>query len=318
MPPSERRPLRGWKAVVGLLGFPIILLSGVFGAWLLLKAGYSALVASVAIVIPGAILVGLLERALPFRQSWRAPKEVLFIDLVHSLVSANAVLPLLRATVLAFLAAASVWLVERFGGSAWPATWPVPLQVGLAVLVADLGAYAGHRFMHSTRFGWRLHAVHHTPQRLDFLAAGRAHPFNAMLTISLEHGSLILLGASPTTLILFTVYKGLNGLMQHSNVDFRTGVLGYVFATQDAHRWHHSHELDESNRNFGNTTLVWDHVFGSFAVPKDRVAPAILGTTDAVIPENYFVHLTVPFTLQRYELATPPTQASEPREHASG
>lgn len=315
MPSEKGEPLHGWRALIGYAGFPVVLAGGVVVAWVLMDRGFSPLVASVSTVVPAAVLVAILERILPFRKIWHATKRVLFVDLLHSLVSANAVLPLLRATLFALLAAVSVWLEGKWGQGIWPAQWPVALQLVIAVAIADLGAYSGHRFMHVSRFGWRLHAVHHTPLRLDFLAAGRAHPFNAILTISLEHGSLILLGAPPVVLVLFTVYKGINGLLQHSNVDLRTGALGYVLATQQAHRWHHSCELAESNRNFGNTLMLWDHVFGTFAVPRDRVAPAVLGVSDAPIPENYWVHLAVPFTLQRYEQRADPSLESELLPH---
>ena len=42
------------------------------------------------------------------------------------------------------------------------------------------------------------------------------------------------------------------------------GFLSGILATSDVHRFHHSSDLDESNTNFGNATMIWDRIFGTF------------------------------------------------------
>ena len=298
---ARLQPLRGWRVLIGYCGYPLILMASVLTAQQALAADVSPLYASGLPVLAVILLVAVLERILPFRQSWYAPPKVLLIDVVHSAVGAGVVLPAMKVTVFAAIATLSAHLATFMGRGLWPTEAPTLVQFALVVLVADLGAYSVHRFMHVSRIGWLLHAVHHSVDRLDVLAAGRAHPFNAAFTLSFENGLLILLGVPPELLILFSVYKGSNGLLQHSNVDFRTGPLKYIWATTEVHRWHHSSELVESNANFGNTTMIWDHIFRSFAVPHDRVAPGTIGIDNATIPENYWVHLGVPFILRRFE-----------------
>ncbi len=61
--------------------------------------------------------------------------------------------------------------------------------------------------------------------------------------------------------------------------------------------------LEESNRNFGNTTMVWDQLFGTFFLPDDRPPREDVGVADAAIPENYLWHMAAPFLLQRFERA---------------
>jgi hypothetical protein len=46
--------------------------------------------------------------------------------------------------------------------------------------------------------------------------------------------------------------------------------------------------------------MIWDHVFGSFYCPH-KLGPAHLGISDAHVPEDYWVHLGLPFTLSHYE-----------------
>jgi sterol desaturase/sphingolipid hydroxylase (fatty acid hydroxylase superfamily) len=133
------------------------------------------------------------------------------------------------------------------------------------------------------------------------MASARTHPLNAVLTLACETGPLILLGITPEALAAWTVVKAVNGLLQHSNIELRPGWLSYVMATSDVHRYHHSVHLDESNTNFGNTTMIWDHVFRTFHLPAGESAGDAVGVADAHIPESYWAHLTLPFNLGRRE-----------------
>ncbi len=50
------------------------------------------------------------------------------------------------------------------------ASQPTALQVAEAIMLGDLAMYWGHRFQHRWNFLWRFHAIHHTAEKLDFLA----------------------------------------------------------------------------------------------------------------------------------------------------
>ena len=47
-----------------------------------------------------------------------------------------------------------------------------------AVAIVFVGAYWGHRLSHTVPFLWRFHAVHHSIEQMDWLAAGRLHPLD--------------------------------------------------------------------------------------------------------------------------------------------
>ena len=254
-------------------------------------------------LVAAALTVWGLERVVPHRGAWQPRWRAMMVDLLHTVVSGGAVAPLLRATLFAAFVAVGSELAG-LGLQLWPETWPLPLQAAAAIVIADLGAYLGHRFMHATNIGWRIHAVHHSATKLYFLASARAHPFNACLTLSLESAPLLLLGITPEALLVFTVFKGVNGLLQHSNVALAPGVLSYIIATSDVHRWHHSTALEESNTNFGNTTMLWDHIFGTFFLPHDRQPGDAVGIAGSDIPERYLTHLMTPFVLERFESQT--------------
>jgi ornithine lipid hydroxylase len=291
------------RRVALVAGYPVLLTAALVTTALVsdglaegAAAGTNPALAAGIVLVPFTIILALLERAMPFTKRWAARSETVRVDLMHTAVSGVLVAPTVRAVLLALI----VGTLAAPSSSLWPSEAPLMARAALAIVVADLGAYAGHRFMHATALGWRLHAVHHSASSLYVLAAARSHPFNAMLTLSLEGLPLILLGVSPEALALATAFKGANGLLQHANLDLRPGRLSWLVATSDVHRWHHSTNRDESNTNFGNATMLWDHVFGTFSLPARR-PPVEVGIGGSPIPESYLAHLATPFTLHDRE-----------------
>ena len=295
LPPNERS---SWISHIGY-GGALLLALGLFqlGLWLELPAPQASLG---AVFLVGALLL-VVERLMPHSERWKPTWGTVGIDVLHNIVTAALVAPLVRAVVFALLVGVGAQLATAIGFGLWPSDLPLALQLLLALVVADLGAYSAHRVMHLTRAGWRVHAVHHSAAKLHVMASARTHPLNAVLTLTCETGPLILLGISPAALGAWTVYKAVNGLLQHANIALRPGWLSYVVATSDVHRYHHSVHLDESNRNFGNTTMLWDHVFGTFHLPRGEEPGLDVGIADAAIPESYWAHLAVPFRLSHYE-----------------
>lgn len=68
----------------------------------------------------------------------------------------------------------------------------------------------------------------------------------------------------------------------------------------ELHRWHHSRVLEEANSNFGQNLIVWDIIYGTRFLPKDREPPAEIGITDMpAFPMSYLAQLASPFTWSR-------------------
>ena len=59
-----------------------------------------------------------------------------------------------------------------------------------------VGGYWGHRLSHTVPFLWRFHAVHHSIEEMDWLAAGRLHPLDQAFTQACAILPLFLLGYS--------------------------------------------------------------------------------------------------------------------------
>jgi len=83
------------------------------------------------------------------------------------------------------------------------------------------------------------------------------------------------------------------GMLTHCNVDMKFGWLSYVFNTPGLHRWHHSRDLREGNKNYGENLMIWDHIFRTWINPNRR-PPANIGIPEAM-PAGFLAQLAWPF-----------------------
>lgn len=210
-----------------------------------------------------------LEQVIPFEPSWNSGAETRS-DLAY--LASTAVFSHVGEAIAWSAAIAAASLLPLVEGI-WPREWPILVQVGLALAVGDFLPYLYHRVSHeSTGFLWRVHAVHHAPERLYSLNFARFHPLNAALTAGLTLVPLVALGAEPSILFLAGVLHNVHGVLSHANVDFRLGPLNAVFSMAELHRWHHARDPALANGNYGATLLIWDWAFGTRRDPGRRVS----------------------------------------------
>jgi sterol desaturase/sphingolipid hydroxylase (fatty acid hydroxylase superfamily) len=212
---------------------------------------------------------------------------------MHLLINI-AVTALEKPILIALLITVTVALSNAFGSSLWPNHLPLVAQLGLMLVIAEFGRYWIHFAAHKVPLLWRLHANHHSPNRLYYLNAARFHPIEKILFQLPEVIPFILLGTNIETISMYLVFNTLHGLFQHSNIRIRLGILNYIFSMSELHRWHHSKIIDESDRNFGNNLIIWDIVFGTFFYPKDRKVTEV-GLNNPDYPKSYAGQLIAPF-----------------------
>jgi sterol desaturase/sphingolipid hydroxylase (fatty acid hydroxylase superfamily) len=142
--------------------------------------------------------------------------------------------------------------------------------------------------------------MHHSAPRLYFLNAVRFHPVDIALSTFSPMIPLILLGADGRLIALFGLVSAVHGLFQHANIVLELGPLNWFFSMAELHRWHHSRLLEESNTNFGQNLIVWDIVFGTRFLPKDREPPSDIGIAGLPsFPMDYWGQLVSPFRWKR-------------------
>lgn len=248
-------------------------------------------------ILASGIAILVMQRVHPAVHAWRNWGDDAIVDLLHLTLSTGGGGEGVRALLFGALYAAAAALTRWVGASVWPETWPWWAQFVVALLVSDLAAYAVHRLSHAWEPAWRFHALHHSSERLHTFSSGRNHPVHSAFTYAAQMTPLILLGAPTETVALLSVFTGVLGLLQHSNIAFVHGPLNWVFATADLHRWHHSARRAESSTNYGNNLIVWDIVFGTRRLPSDRRLPDAVGHgPNAAFPRDFLGHLASPWT----------------------
>src|SRR5207244_4660032 len=96
------------------------------------------------------------------------------------------------------------------------ASQPWWLQAVEVVLLSDLFVYWGHRLQHRVGFLWRFHAVHHSAEHLDWLAAHREHPADTIYTVGLLNLPLYIAGFPVAMLSYLIAFRGIWAIYIHS------------------------------------------------------------------------------------------------------
>ena len=256
------------------------------------STGVLLVVSAYVAAVLSAGTVTLLEFVIPYQRSWQPKWDDVKNDLLF-MVTVQLVLPqaltlFFGVTLLRFLETLNLPLTQL-----WPREWPLAAQVALMLLAAEFLRYWLHVAAHNTESLWRLHAVHHSPKKLYWLNVGRFHPVEKALQYLLDVFPFIVVGVGEEVLALYFIFYATNGFFQHSNVDARYGLLNYVVSSAELHRWHHSRLAKESNNNYGNNLIVWDLVFGSWFLPKDR-SVGELGLMNRAYPLDFVGQMTAP------------------------
>lgn len=274
--------------------YPLVMsLSFVLFAWLQFQ-GASILISTYVPVLAAAALVTGWEIAFPHRLQWRPPSSELRTDLIFMTVVQLALPPIVGFGFV-YLLIEPARALDLPIASWWPHTWAFWVQAVLMILVVDLLRYWLHRFAHENDTLWRLHAVHHSVEQLYWLNTARFHPLEKVLQMMLDSLPFLLMGVDGRVLALYYIAYASNGFFQHSNIRLRYGLLNYIVGSAETHRWHHSRMPRESNANYGNTVIVWDLVFGTWFLPKDRDVEE-LGLQDPTYPKSFLTLLRAPFT----------------------
>ena len=290
--------------------FPVTFVAGMGAAISSLHAGWSPGVTLAGITFATILIVALFERVHPAYPDWNRSRGDVGTDLKHGL-SQVLLPPMLEAGLRAGLLTAA--LAVGVEGGLWPHDWPLLAQLPLALIVSQFFEYWAHRLMHTNPLLWRLHATHHSAERLYWLNAGRFHPLDITFLFTAAIAPLVLLGAGPEVTLLYTCWATVHGLFQHCNVHVRLGPLNYIFSMAELHRWHHSVKLTEANANYGNNILLWDIVFGTVYWPKDRDASEVIGFENVErFPTGWAGQIASPWTWRRLELEGQTMENSSP------
>ncbi|MCX6889112.1 MAG: sterol desaturase family protein [Verrucomicrobia bacterium] len=185
--------------------------------------------------------------------------------------------------------AAKAGLYRGFGPAAAQPVWLQAIEI---YLLADFLGYWIHRLFHTGAW-WPFHAVHHSSEELDWLSSVRVHPVNEAVDKLAPAVVILFLGFDPTVTAGVAGFLTFYAIFLHADVDWDFGPLRSVIATPVFHRWHHSKDPAAIDKNFAGLLPLWDILFGTYYMPRDRM-PQDFGATEPV-PAGYFGQLWHPF-----------------------
>ncbi len=240
------------------------------------------------IFIPLERLLALHKEQHVFRKWWW--NDLIYVFANRILISAGL------GTLAVAVIALSGWLMPRQVQAA-VAGQPYWLQVVEAVILADLGFYTAHRMFHSIPWLWKFHAVHHSIEELDWLAAARVHPIDQIVTKAMSILPLFALGFAAVPIGIFAAIYFWHSILVHANVRLNFGPLRWLIASPEFHHWHHANQREAYNTNYAGQLSILDKLFGTMYMPEGQV-PEKYGVDDPV-PNTYLLHLIYPFKRRR-------------------
>jgi creatinine amidohydrolase/Fe(II)-dependent formamide hydrolase-like protein/sterol desaturase/sphingolipid hydroxylase (fatty acid hydroxylase superfamily) len=152
-------------------------------------------------------------------------------------------------------------------------------------LMADFALFFSHYLQHKIPWLWEFHKVHHSAEVMTPITVYRMHPVDNLLAFAMSGlmsgaalgcihffmGDQVVLynvGGASVVLILFYL-AGYN--LRHSHVWWSWGpVLSRIFISPAQHQIHHSDAPRHFDKNMGFTFAIWDGLFGTLYVPKEK------------------------------------------------
>jgi len=228
----------------------------------------------------------LLERLWPHDPGAPAWRSDSFTDVLYFLLRIGLSLALALATAVA--------------GRSLPAREPLPagslpfvVQLLAVLFLSDFIQYWAHLVMHQFKPLWHVHAVHHSPEEIDWLVAARVHPFELGFNKILSAVPLYFIGFTPEVIAAAVPLVAAYSLLLHSNLAWTYGPLGYILASPEFHRWHHSSDPLARDKNYAQLFSCIDFLFGTAYFPRELV-PKHYGLVSGHMPSGIWGQFVYP------------------------
>jgi sterol desaturase/sphingolipid hydroxylase (fatty acid hydroxylase superfamily) len=151
-------------------------------------------------------------------------------------------------------------------------SFPFVIRLLLFFVITDFVQWRIHRLLHSNKWLWNFHKVHHSVKEMGFAAHLRYHWMETVVYRTLLYIPLAFIGGYQVDDVIFVHLFALTiGHLNHANVRLSYGPLKYVFNNPEMHIWHHSKQLPVGNKhgvNFGISLSLWDYIFRTAHVPQ--------------------------------------------------
>ena len=135
----------------------------------------------------------------------------------------------------------------------------------LTFVMIDFVYYWYHRCSHRVRFLWAVHMNHHSSEEMNFTVSLRQAWFGSLTKVPFFI-FMPLVGFDPLITAVAGVASTLWGVVGHTQWINKLGPIEYIFVTPSSHRVHHGSNKEYLDKNYGNLLIIWDRLFGTYAV----------------------------------------------------
>ncbi len=129
---------------------------------------------------------------------------------------------------------------------------------------AEFIAYWWHVASHKLRFLWVMHCVHHSATNINLSLNFRQSWLTELLGMQLLFLPIVFIGFPIEVLFGVFIWFQLFQILSHTEIIRSLGWFDLLFNSPSSHRVHHAINDKYFNRNYGFTTMIFDHIFGTF------------------------------------------------------
>ncbi len=262
--------------------------------------GKDSVVQTMALGAVAAVVLTPAERLAPAYPQPLIFRRGLLLDIVYWFATplltrciTGAILALLLLSLMLCIGFDRIpreFLIHGFGPVSRQPLWLQGIEI---LAISDFVDYWTHRGLHVGSW-WRIHAIHHSPQEMNWISSSRVHPLNDLITRSCQLLPILLLGFSAVAIMTIVPLVAFYVMFLHSNVKWGFGPLRWVLVSPAYHRWHHTSDAEGIDKNFAGIFPIWDLLFGTAYFP--RTLPRRYGLKGRQMPDAFLTHLLFPFT----------------------
>ena len=191
------------------------------------------------------------------------------------------------------------WISKSHFGIIHLINLPVWAELLIAILLFELIAqYSIHWLLHSVKWMWKFHMIHHSDTHLDVTSGTRHHPGDFIMREVFALIAVIITGAPPAFYFFYRICTVFFTYFTHANISISPGLdkaLSLVFITPNMHKFHHHFERPWTDRNYGNIFSVWDRLFGTFVYADTSKIKYGLDVLDPALDEDIRYQMQIPF-----------------------
>jgi sterol desaturase/sphingolipid hydroxylase (fatty acid hydroxylase superfamily) len=214
---------------------------------------------------------------------WKGKKYFTFQDTVTNIGTAIGS-QCVNLIVVAVILISFDWLYDNYAIWEIKNTW---WSISLLLILIDFLFYWFHRWGHSINFLWAAHMPHHSSEEMNLSVGLRASLQQRLFAFSV-FWPLPILGWDASTVYAVVGIHIMASYWHHTRVIGKLGWFEILFNSPSHHRVHHGVNPQYLDKNFGEFLIIWDKMFGTFALEEEEVCYGVTHPPRTWDPMNVY------------------------------